>query len=103
MTRNLDSNDSNEVPVGTTIIVTCSVMSYPGSSIRWEQQTANNENIALNTSTTMNVTSNMFSVITNSTLTFTSEQINGASKFCCVATNVIGTTMRCLEFTERGM
>ena len=100
MTKNLDSK---EVPVGTTVIVTCSVMSYPGSSIRWEQQTANNENIALNTATTVNTTSNMFSVITNSTFTFTSQQINGASKFCCAATNVIGTTMQCLGFTEHGM
>ena len=83
--------------MGTTVIVACSVISYPGSSIRWEQQNANNENITLNAATTMNVTSNMFSVITNTTLTFTSEQINGTSKFCCVATNVIGTTMQCLE------
>ena len=99
MTRNLDSK---EVPVGTTVIVTCSVMSYPGSSIHWEQQTAN-KNIPLNEFTVMNDTSNMFSVITNSTFMFTSEQINGASKFCCAATNAIGTMMQCLEFTEHGM
>ena len=98
----MTGSHSKEVPVSTTVIVTCSVTSYPGSSIRWEQQTANNENIALDTATTRNVTSNIFSVITNSTLTFNSEQIKGASKFCCVATNVIGTTMQCLEFTERG-
>ena len=99
MTRN---PDSKEVPVSTAVSVTCSVMSYPASSIRWEQQT-NNVYRTLNDFTVRNDTSNMFSVITNSTIMVTSGQINGASQYCCAATNMIGSTVKCLDFTERGM
>lgn len=99
MTRN---PDIEEVPVGTTVTLTCSVTSYPESTIRWEQQ-ALNEHITLNSSTMDRVMHNMFSVITNSTIMFNSSDIKSASKYCCIATNVIGTTIECLDFTERGM
>lgn len=94
MTRN---PDINEVAMDTTVTVTCSVTSYPESSIQWEQRISN-EHIPLNTFDVRNNTSNMFSVITNSTIMTTGKEINGASSYCCAATNVIGTTVKCLDF-----
>ena len=94
MTRN---PDSNEVAMDTTVTVTCSVISYPGSSILWEQRISN-EYTTWDAFSVNNNTSNMFSIITNSTIMFTGSEINGASSFCCTATNMIGTVMRCLDF-----
>ena len=87
--------------MGRNIIVTCSIMSYPGSSVYWEQQ---NDNVytTLSAINESNDTSNMFRVITNSTIMFVSKDINGASKYCCVATNIIGMAEKCLDFTEDG-
>ena len=87
--------------MGKSIILTCSIMSYPGSSVYWEQQ---NDNVytTLSAINESNDTSNMFRVITNSTIMFASEDINAASKYCCVATNIIGVAEKCLEFTEHG-
>lgn len=95
--------DGNEVAMGTKVTVTCSVKSYPGSSIHWKRQQTANEYTTLNTSLVKNDTSGMFAVITNSTIMFNSSEINGASSYCCVATNVIGTTMKCLDFTKHGI
>lgn len=96
------NTDSVEVVMGTVVTVTCSVTSYPASSIHWERQTST-DNVTPSNSVVSSNTSYMFSVITNSTLTFTSSDINGASSYCCVATNMVGTTVNCLHFTERGM
>jgi len=98
MTRN---PDSDVVSVGTTVVVMCSVMSYPGSSIQWKQYTSD---MKVNTiaSTVMSDTSSTFRTISNSSITFVSSDINGASRYCCEATNTIGTAEKCLEFTEDG-
>ena len=93
---------SIEIVMGTTVTVTCSVTSYPGSSIHWEQRTST-DYVTLNNFVVSSNTSDIFSVITNSTITFTSNDINGATSYCCAATNMVGTTMNCLHFTERGM
>ena len=98
----ISNTGSVEVVMGTVVTVTCSVTSYPGSSIHWEQQTST-DYITLNNFVVSSNTSYMFSVITNSTITFTSSDINGASSYCCAATNMIGTTVNCLHFTELGM
>lgn len=91
----------SEVGVGTTVVVTCSIKSYPGASIRWEKRTLN-EYAPVDSSIAGN-TSNTFSVITESIIMVTSSDIDGASKYCCEATNIIGTSpMECLDFTERG-
>ena len=37
-----------------------------------------------------------------STTNFTNEDINGFSTFCCGASNDIGMTTSCLNFTETG-
>ena len=94
--------ESTEVVMGTTVTVTCSVTSYPASSIHWEQRTSD-DYITLNNFVLTSNTSNMFSVITNSTIMFTSSDINGATSYCCAATNMIGITVNCLHFTEHGM
>lgn len=95
--------DVMEVPVSTTVTLSCSVTSYPESNIHWEQHTHANGDKRLNTSNVGTVVFSRFSVVTMTTITFTSSDINGASSYCCVATNMIGTTRSCLEFTERGM
>ena len=80
------------------VAVTCSIISYPGlSSIQWEQRISNTPT-AVNGFTARNDTSKMFSVITHSTIMVTGRDINGASSYCCAATNVIGTAVNCLDF-----
>ena len=100
MTRN---PDRTIVGVGASVTVTCTVMSYPRSTIHWEQQTSTNENpIELTGNSSPDDTSNTFTVISTSTFTFSSEDVLGASKYCCYATNAIGTSVDCLSFTEDG-
>ena len=95
MTRN---PDSNEVGMDTTVAVTCSVISYPGlSDIRWEQRISDMRT-PLSSFTMRNDTSKVFSVVTHSTIMVTGRDINGASSYCCAATNVIGTAVNCLDF-----
>ena len=93
--------DISEVPVGSSVTVTCSIMSYPGSSVHWEQQT-DNKYTTLSAFNERNDSSSMFMVVTNSTIMFAGEDINGASKYCCAATNIIGVAKKCLDFTELG-
>ncbi|XP_065920047.1 immunoglobulin superfamily DCC subclass member 4-like [Dysidea avara] len=101
MTRN---PDRTIVGVGASVTVTCTVMSYPRSTIHWEQQTSTNENpIELTGNSSPDDTSNTFTVISTSTFTFSSEDVLGASKYCCYATNAIGTSVDCLSFTEDGV
>ena len=100
MTKN---PDIVEVPVSTTVTVTCSVISYPASVIHWQQQTAAADDyIALRDHKIISNSSNMFSVETRSTFTFNDSSISGASSYCCSAVNAIGTAMNCLHFTELG-
>ena len=96
MTRN---PDSNEIAMDTTVAVTCSIISYPGlSNIRWEQQISNVPTPLNGFTTTRNDTSKVFSVVTHSTIVVTGRDINGASSYCCAATNEIGTAVNCLDF-----
>lgn len=92
------------VGVGASVAVTCTVVSYPRSTIRWEQQASTDENpTELTVNSLSDDTSNVFTVISTSTFTVSSEDVRGASKYCCYATNIIGTSAECLSFTEDGM
>ena len=100
MTR---SPDITEVPVSTTVTITCSVVSYPASIIHWQQQTAADDYITLEVHNIIGNLSNMFSVETKSTLTFNNSNITSGISYCCSAVNAIGNTMDCLHFTQHGM
>jgi len=100
MTR---STTNDTVGVGTPVTVTCTVTSYPRSNIRWQQQPSTNvDPIHLTGNSLPDDTSNTFTIISTSTIMFTSENVLGASKYCCLATNAIGTSVECLSFTEDG-
>jgi len=100
MTRN---PNRTIVGVGVSVTVTCTVLSYPTSTIRWEQQTSTSEDpIELTRNSVSDDSSNIFSVISTSTFTFSSDDVRGARKYCCYATNIIGTSVECLDFTEDG-
>ena len=89
--------------MSTTVTITCSVVSYPASSIRWQQQTATDDYITLEVRNIISTSSNMFSMETKSTLTFNNSNITGGISYCCSAVNAIGNTMDCLHFTQHGM
>ena len=91
------------VGVGASVTVTCTVVSYPNSAIHWEQQASTDENpTELTVNSLPDDTSNIFNVISTSTFIVSSEEVRGASKYCCYATNIIGTSAECLSFTEDG-
>ena len=86
----------------TMVMVTCLVTSNPQSSISWEQVTANYRTDRTNCATTPAPTNNSFNTV-SSNINFTNEDINGFSTFCCSASNDIGMTTSCLNFTETGL
>ena len=99
ITRNPDSE-----MIGNNAMVTvrCSVTSNPQSSISWEQVTAGNRTNITDRATTQVLANNRHGTISSSIISFTDEDINGSSKFCCTASNDIGEATRCLNFTETG-
>ena len=99
MTRNPDSDMVEENAIVT---VTCLVTSNPESMISWEQVTANDRTNKTDRATTQVLENNQFNTVSSSTITFTNDDINGFSKFCCSAINSIGTAKSCLNFTETG-
>ena len=94
--------DSEIVEENTMVTVTCSVTSNPQSTISWEQVTASDRINKTDHATTQVLTNNQFNTESSSALSFTNDGINGFSKFCCSASNDIGTAMRCLNFTRAG-
>ena len=84
------------------VVVTCSVTSNPQSTISWEQVTATDTTDKTDRAMTQVLTSNHFNTVSSSSITFTNDDINGFSKFCCSASNSIGAATRCLNFTETG-
>ena len=88
----------------TIVTVTCLVTSIPQSSISWEQVTSNDrtDDITTDCVTTSAPTNNSSSTVSSSAINITNEDINGFSKFCCNASNDIGMTTSCLNFTETG-
>ena len=85
------------------VTVTCLVTSKPQSNISWEQITANNRtDIITDRVTTSAPANSSLSTVSSSTLNFTNEDVNGFSTFCCSASNDIGMTTSCLNFTETG-
>lgn len=89
------------VEENTMVTVTCSVTSNPQSMISWEQFAASDRTNKTDRATTV-LTNNEFNTVSSSDLSFTNDDINGFSKFCCIASNDIGADMRCLNFTEAG-
>ena len=89
------------------ITVSCKIESYPQSVINWERINAASEvfNITTNSTTQHNVGDTYYTTSTSS-LTFTANDIDGFSKFCCTACctahNRIGNNTKCLIFTETG-
>ena len=85
------------------ITVSCSIESSPQSVISWELINAASEvfNITTNATTPHNV-GNTYYTNSTSSLTFTANDIDGFSKFCCTARNIIGNNAKCLNFTETG-
>ena len=94
--------DSEMVEENTMVTVTCSVTSNPQSTISWEQVTASDRINKTDRATTSVLTNNQFNTNSSSALSFTNDDINGFSKFCCSASNDIGIATRCLNFTETG-
>ena len=92
--------DSDMVEENTMVTVTCSVKSNPQSTISWEQVTASDRINKTDHATTRVLTNNQFSTELSSALSFTNDDINGFSKFCCSASNDIEIAMRCLNFTR---
>ena len=92
--------DSEMVEENTMVTVTCLVTSNPQSTISWEQVTASDRINTTDHATTRVLTNNQFNTELSSALSFTNDDINGFSKFCCSASNDIGTATRCLNFTE---
>ena len=86
----------------TMVMVTCLVASNPQSSISWEQVTANERTDKTNNATTPTHSNDGFNTVSSSIINFTNEAINGFSTFCCGASNDIGITTSCLNFTETG-
>ena len=86
----------------TMVTVTCSVASNPQSIISWEQIFVNYRTDRTNRATTPAPTNNGFNIV-YSDINFTNEDINGFSTFCCSASNDIGMTTSCLNFTEPGL
>ena len=93
--------DSEIIKENTMVTVTCSVTSNPQSMISWEQVTASDRINKTDRATSV-LTNNQFNTESSSALSFTNDDINGFSKFCCSASNDIGTAMRCLNFTGAG-
>ena len=92
--------DSDMVEENTMVTVTCLVTSNPQSTISWEQVTASGRINKTDHATTSVLINNQFNTESWSALNFTNDDINGFSKFCCSASNDIGTATRCLNFTE---
>ena len=92
--------DSDMVRENTMVTVTCLVTSNPPSTISWEQVTASDSTDKTDRAITSVLTNNQFNTTSSSALT--NDDINGFSKFCCSASNDIGTAMKCLNFTETG-
>ena len=92
------------VEADTMVMVTCLVTSNPQSNISWEQVTANNRTDRTNLVTTLVSTDNTcgFNTVSSSIIDFANEDIIGFSTFCCIASNDIGVTTSCLNFTETG-
>ena len=99
ITRNSDSDMIGE---NAMVMVTCSVTSNPQSTTKWEQITANDRTDKTDRAVTQLLTNNQFNTVSLSTISFTNDDINGFSKFCCIASNSIGVATRCLNFTETG-
>ena len=99
ITRNSDSDMIGE---NAMVMVTCSVTSNPQSMISWEQVTVNDRIDKTDHVVTQLLTNNQFNTVSLSTISFTNDDINGFSEFCCIASNSIGVAMRCLNFTETG-
>ena len=94
--------DSEMVEDDTTVTVTCMITSNPQSRISWEQITTNDRTDRTDHANTPIHLTNSFNIVSMSTISFTSEDINGFSTFCCSASNDIGLTSSCLNFTETG-
>ena len=86
----------------TMVTVTCMITSNPQSRISWEQITLNDRTDRTDRANTPTHSTNSLNTVSLSTITFTDEDINGFSTFCCSASNDIGIISSCLNFTETG-
>ena len=66
------------------VTVTCSVTSNPQSTISWEQVTATDTTDKTHRAMTQVLVDNRFNTVSLSTISFTNDDINGFSKFCCM-------------------
>ena len=94
--------DSDMVEENVMVMVTCLVTSNPQSTISWEQVTATDKTDTTDRAMTQVLPNNGLNTVSSSSITFTNDDINGFSKFCCSASNSIGPAARCLNFTETG-
>ena len=94
--------DSDMVEENVMVTVTCLVTSNPQSTISWEQVTATDKTDTTDRAMTQVLPNNGLNTVSSSSITFTNDDINGFSKFCCNASNSIGPAERCLNFTETG-
>lgn len=93
--------DTEMVDDNVRVTVMCSVKSNPQPSINWEQIAEDVMDVT-RTATTQHTMNSIFNFTSISSISFTNENISGFSKFCCTASNSIGTAEKCLNFTETG-
>ena len=87
---------------GAMVTVTCSAISHTQSTIRWEQITASSQIRDKTSGARIYHSSGDLNITSTSSINFTSNDINGYSKFCCTAINNVGMGTKCLNFTETG-
>ena len=94
--------NSVTVGVGAVVNLTCTVVSYPQSSVIFQQR--NSDGSVIQNYTQMDVIHSVDSYQVNSTskFQFNANDIAGVSEFCCVAVNDFGNARECLSFEKVG-
>ena len=83
------------VTEGTTVMLVCSLTSYPQSTISWEKVTSSGSVDLTSRAPSTQHTHDTFSTTSTSSINITNADINELSRFCCAANNDVGAASRC--------
>ena len=94
--------NSGTVGIGAVVNLTCTVVSYPQSSVIFQQRISDGNVIQNYTQMGVIHAVGSYQVSSTSKFRFQDTDITGLSEFCCVAVNDFGDARECLSFEKIG-